>query len=60
MEDVIDEIGSRWTEFNDIEQSAITTALAGELVALIYRNINCNIGVKIWDSETRIRAEVCA
>lgn len=29
IEDVIDEVGQRWESFNDIEKSAITTALAG-------------------------------
>lgn len=29
LEDVIDEVGQRWESFNDIEKSAITTALAG-------------------------------
>ena len=29
LEDVIDEVGRKWETFNDIEKSAITTALAG-------------------------------
>jgi TP901 family phage tail tape measure protein len=29
MEDVLDEVGSRWKEFTEIEQSAIATALGG-------------------------------
>ena len=29
LEEVLDEVGKRWKDFNDIEKSAITTALAG-------------------------------
>lgn len=37
--EVINEVGNRWEEFDNVQQRQIATAMAGEAFARTYRNI---------------------
>ena len=39
LEDVLDDVGRRWNEFDTVEQAQIATAIAGKMYARTYRNI---------------------
>ena len=39
MEDVLDEVGRRWKEFDSVEQAQIATAISGKVYARTYGNI---------------------
>ena len=39
MEDVLDEVGRRWQEFDSVEKAQIATAISGKVYARTYGNI---------------------
>ena len=39
LEDVLDDVGRRWNEFDTVEKAQIATAIAGKMYTRTYRNI---------------------